>query len=122
MGTGAETGTGVETRGRKQHSNGDGNGDRNESSSGDRNGDGDGGGDGDEDGIREGGGGATMRKKPQNSCRRDVGNGRNLGGKRKKRRKESVDSVAADPDNVEKKQEAREEITRDSGLTYQLYE
>ena len=38
--------------------------------------------------------------KTQRSCRRDVGNGGNLGGKRKTCRQESVGSVATDPDNL----------------------
>ena len=37
--------------------------------------------------IGEGGGEAKKRKKPHKSCRRHVGNGGDLGGKRKKRRK-----------------------------------
>ena len=40
-------------------------------------------GNGDEDRIGEGGREAKKRKKPQNSCRRQVGNGGDLGGKRK---------------------------------------
>ena len=40
------------------------------------------------------------RKKPQNSCRRRAGNGGDMGGKRKKCRKERVGSVAANPDNL----------------------
>ena len=46
------------------------------------------------------------RKKPQNSCRRRAGNGRDTGGKRTKCRKERVGSVAANPDNVESNKEA----------------
>ena len=99
------TGTGVETRGRTQDGNGDGSGDGNESSSGDGNGDEDGNGNGNEDGIGEGGREAKKRKKSHN-CRRNVGNKGDLGGKRKKRRQESVGSVAADPDNLEKRKEA----------------
>ena len=52
-------------------------GDGNESSSGDG------------DGIGEGRVGAKTRKKPHTSCRRDVKNGGNLGGE--KRRKKNVD-------------------------------
>ena len=59
----------METRGRTQG----GSGDRNESSSGDE------AGDGIEDEIGEG----KKRKKPHNSCRRDEGNGRDLGVKKK---------------------------------------
>ena len=40
-----------------------------------------------EDRIREGGGEAKKRKKPHKGCIRHVGNGGDLGGKRKKRRK-----------------------------------
>ena len=47
------------------------------------------------------------RKKPQNSCRRHVGNGGDLGGKRKKlQAKERVGPVAANPDNLENNKEA----------------
>ena len=72
----------METRGRTQDGN-DGSGDGNESSSGDGNGDEDGNGDGNEDGIGEGGGEAMKRKKPHKSCRRHVGHGVDLSGKRK---------------------------------------
>ena len=65
----------------------DGNGDGSEDSSGDGNGDEDTR-DGNEDRIGEGGREAKRRKKkPLNSCRRHVGNGGDLGGKRKKCRK-----------------------------------
>ena len=71
----------------------------------------DGNGDGDEDNgnedrIGEGGREAKKRKKPQNSCRRHAGNGGDLGGKRKKCRKEKVGSVAANPNNLESNKEA----------------
>ena len=46
------------------------------------------------------------RKKPHKSCRHDVGNGADLGGKRRKRRQERVDSVAANPDNLANSKEA----------------
>ena len=49
---------------------------------------------------------AKKRKKPKNSCRRHVGDGGNLGGKMKKRRKERVGPVAANPDNLESNKEA----------------
>ena len=84
------------TRGRTR--DGDGSGDGNESSSGDGNGDEER--DGNEDGIGEGGGEAKKCKRPHKSCRHDVGNGGDLGGKRKKRRQERVGSVAADPDSL----------------------
>ena len=76
------TGTEVETRRRTPGRNGDGNGDGREDSGGDGNGNEDNG-NGNEDRIGEGGREAKKRKKPQNSCRRHVGNRRDLGGKRK---------------------------------------
>ena len=96
-GAGTGTGTGVRTRIRTQDGNGDGNGDRSEDCSGDGNGDDD---NGNENRIGEGGREARKRKKPQNSCRRRGGNGGDMGGKRKKCRKERVGSVAANPDNL----------------------
>ena len=48
----------------------------------------------------------TKRKKPQNSCRRRAGNGGDMGGKRKKCRKERVGSVVANPDNLGSNKEA----------------
>ena len=92
------TGTGVETPGRIQDGNEDGSGDGNESNSGDGN--------GNEDMVGEGGRDAKKRKKPHKTCRRNMGNGRDLGGKRKKRRKESVGPVAAKPDNLENNKKA----------------
>ena len=56
--------------------------------------------------IGTGSGGAKTLRKPHLSCRRDVGNGQNLGGKRKKRRQECIGSVAADPDTIENSKEA----------------
>ena len=81
----------------------DGNGDGSEDCSGDGNGDGD---NGNENRIGEGGREAKKRKKPQNSCRRRAGNGGDMGGKRKKCRKERVGSVAAIPDNLGSNKEA----------------
>ena len=104
-GDGARTGTGVGTRRRTPDGNGDGNGDGSEDSSGDGNGDDDNG-SGDENRIEEGGREAKKRKKPQNSCRRRAGNGRDSGGKRKICRKERVGSVAANSDNLESNKEA----------------
>ena len=101
VGTGA--GTGVETRRRIPDGNGDGNGDGSEDSSEDGNRDED---NGNEDRIWEGGREAKKRKKPQNSCRRQVGNGADLGGNREKYRKERVDPVAATSDNLESNKEA----------------
>ena len=46
------------------------------------------------------------RKKPQNSCRRRAGNGGDMGGKRKKCRKERAGSVAANSDNLGSYKEA----------------
>ena len=100
-GTGA--GTGVETRRQTPDGNGDGNGDGSEDSSGDGNGYED---NGNKDRIGEGGTEAKKRKKPQNSCRRHVGNGGYLSGKRKKCRKERVGPVAANLDDLESKKEA----------------
>ena len=100
---GAGTGTGVGTRSRTPDGNGDGNGDGNEDCNGDGDGDGD---NGNENRIGEGGREAKKRKKPQNSCRRRAGNGGDMGGKRKKIRKERVGSVAANPDNLGSNKEA----------------
>ena len=99
---GAQKGTG--TRGRTQNVNGDGSGDGNESSSGDGNGDEEG--NGNEDRIGESGGEAKRRQKPHKSCRRHLGNGGHLVGKRKKRRKEMVGPVPDNPDNLENNKEA----------------
>ena len=79
----------------------DGNGDGSEDSSVD----GDGNGNGDR--IGEGGREAKKRKKPQNSCRRHVGNRGDLDGKRKKCRKERVSPVVANPGNLENNKKAR---------------
>ena len=51
--------------------------------------------------TREDGGEAKERNKPHKSCRRHVGNGGDLGGKRKNRRQERVGLVPADLDNLE---------------------
>ena len=82
MGTGTGTGTGVKTHRRTPDENGNGSGDGSEDSSGDGNGDEDNG-NRTEDRIGEGGREAKKREKPQNSCRRYVGNGGDLGGRRK---------------------------------------
>ena len=82
-GVGTRKRTGVETRRRTQDGNEDGSGNGNESSSGDGNGDKDGNGKGKEGGVREGGRKTKKRKKPHERCRPDVGNGGDLGGKRK---------------------------------------
>ena len=102
-GAGTGTGTGVRTRRRTPDGNGDGNGDRNEDCSGDGNGDDD---NGNENRIGEGGREAKKRKKPQNTCRRRAGNRGDMGGKRKKCRKERVGSVAANPDSLGSNKEA----------------
>ena len=104
-GDGAGTGTGVETRRRTPDGNGDGNGDRSEDSSRDGNRD-ENNGNGNEDKIREGRREAKKPNKLQKSCRRHVGNGGDLGGKRKKCKKERVDPVAANPDNLESNNKA----------------
>ena len=82
-GAGAGTGTGVETHRRTPDGNGGGDGDGSEDSSGDGNGDEDKG-SGNEGMIGEGERKAKKHKKPQNIYRRQVGNGGDLGGKRKK--------------------------------------
>ena len=69
------------------------------------------------DRIGEGGGEAKKRKKPHKSCRRDVGNGGDMGGNRTKRRQESVGSVAADPDSLENNKEAGREAQGTQGLS-----
>ena len=102
-GAGTGTGTGVGTRRRTPDGNGDGDGDGSEDCSGDGNVDDD---NGNENRIEEGGRGVKRRKKPQNSCRRRAGNGGNMGGKRKKCRKERVGSVATNPDNLGSNKEA----------------
>ena len=105
-GAGTGTGTGVGTRRRTPDGNGDGNGDGNEDSSGDGNRDGDNV-NGNDNRIGEGEREAKKRKKPQNSCRRHAVNGGDMGGKRRKCRKEiRVGSVAANPDNLESNKEA----------------
>ena len=90
----------METRGLTLDGNGAGSGDGNENTSIDGNGD------GNKDGIGEGGREAKKRKKPHRSCRHHVRNRGDLGGKRKKRRQERVDSVAANPDSLENSKEA----------------
>ena len=114
-GTEAGTGTGVGTRRRTPDGNGDGDGNGNGDGKGDGKGDGsegcngDGNGDddnGNENRIEEGGREAKKRKKPQNGCRRRAGNAGDIGGKRKKCRKERVGSVVANPDNLESNKEA----------------
>ena len=82
-----------------------GNGDVSEDSSRDGNGDDDNR-NGNEDKIGEGGREAKKCTHPQNSCRRHAGNGGDLGGKRKKCRKERVGPVAVNPDNLESNKEA----------------
>ena len=104
----------METRRRTQDGDGDGNGDGSEDSNGDGNEDEN---NGNEDRIEEGGREAKKRKKPQNSCRRQVGNGGDLGGKREKCRIERVGPVAANPHNLEsnKKAEGGAQGTQGSG-------
>ena len=99
------THTHTHTHRRTPDGNGDGNGngDVSEDCSGDGDGDED---NGNENRIGEGGRGTKKRKKPQNSCRRRAGNGGDMGGKRKKCRKERVGSVAANSDNLGSNKEA----------------
>ena len=53
----------------------------------------------------------------QMNCGRDVGNGGDLGGKRKKYRQESTSSVVADPDNLlQNSKKARREAQGAQGL------
>ena len=107
----------METRRRTQDGNGDGNGEGSEDSSGDGNGDGDNG-NGNEDRIGEGGREAKKRKKTQkNSRRRHVGDGRDLGGKRKKCRKERVGPVVANLDNPDSNKEAGGGAQGNQGLS-----
>ena len=116
-GAGTGTGTGVETCRRTQDGNGDGNGDGSEDSSGGGDGDEDDG-NGNENRTGEGRKEAKKRKKPQNSCRRHVRNGGDLGGKRNTCRKERVGPVAANPDNLENKKGSSKKCTsRDSALS-----
>ena len=112
-GVGTRTGTGVGVGTRSRTPDGNGNGDGSEDCSGDGNGDGD---NGNENRIGEGGREAKKRKKPQNSCRRRAGNGGDMGGKRKKCRKERVGSVAAKPDNLGSSKETGGGGSRCSGL------
>ena len=73
-------------------------------------------GDGNEEGIWEGGGEAKKGEKPHKSCKRDVENEGDLGGKRKKRRQERVGSVGPDPDNLENRKESGREVQGTQGL------
>ena len=103
----------METRGRTQ----DGNGDGNESSSGDGNRGEDGNGDGKESMIGTGGREPKKRKEPHKCSRRRVQNGGHVGGKREKRRQQMVGSVADNPDNEENRKEGDREYTKYPGLT-----
>ena len=105
----------MESRRRTPGGNGDRNGDESEDSSGDGNGDEDNGngdednGNGNTDRIGEGGREAKKRNKPQNNCRRQVENGGDLGGKRKKCRNERVGAVAVNPYYLESNTKQRGE-------------
>ena len=114
-GGGVGTGTGVEGRRRTQDGNGDGNGDGSENSSRGGNGDEDGNGNDDRTGKSEKEG--NKRKKPHKSCRRHIGKGGDLGGKRKKCRKERVGPVSANPDNLDNKKEAGRGVQGTQGLS-----
>ena len=85
-----------------------GHGDGSEESSGNRSGDednGNGNGNGNEDRIGQRGREAKKRIKPQSSCRRQVGNGGDLGGTTKKCRIKNFGPIAANPDNIESNKE-----------------
>ena len=82
-GAGTGTGTGMETRRRTPDGDGDENGSEDSSEDEDE-----GNGNENEDRIGEGGREAKKRNKPQNSCRRHVENGGDLGGKRENVEKE----------------------------------
>ena len=56
--------------------------------------------------IEKGGGEPKKSKKPHKSCRRHVGNGGDLGRKRKKRIKERVGPIVANPNHLESNKEA----------------
>ena len=77
----------------------------------------DGNGNWNEDRVGEGGGEAKKRKNPHKSCRRDVGNGGDLDGKRKKRRKERAGPVSANPDNIKNNKEAKGAAQGTQGLS-----
>ena len=100
-GAGTGTGVGVETRRRTPDGNGDGSEDSSEDGNGDEDDE-----NGKEDRIGKGGREAKKCMKPQNSYRRQVGNGGDLGGKREKCGKERGGPVAANPDNRESNKEA----------------
>ena len=102
-GTGKGTGVGIRRRTPDGNGDGNGNGDVSEDCSGDGNGDDD---NGNENRIGEGGRGTKKRMEPQNSCRHRAGNGGDMGGKRKKCRKERVGSVAANSDSLGSNKEA----------------
>ena len=51
------------------------------------------------------------------SCRRHMGNGGDMGGKRKKRRQQRAGSVAANPDNLENNKETGGETQGTHGLS-----
>ena len=73
-------------------------------------------GNGNENRIGDGGGEAKKRKKSHKTCRRPMGNGRKLGEKRKRCRKERVGPVASIPENLENNKEAGGGGTRYPGL------
>ena len=89
---------------RERERGGNGNGDEDET------------GNGNEDRIGGDGREAKKRKKSHKSCRRHMGNGEDLGGKRKKCRKERIGPVAAKPDNLEN----NKEVGRGAQCTYGL--
>ena len=72
--------------------------------------------DGNEDRIGEGGKEAKKRKKPHKSCRSDVGNGVDFGGKGKNVDKKGLVRVVANPGNLENSKKAEGETRRTHGL------
>ena len=59
----------------------------------------------------------ACRNKPHRRCRRDVGNGRDLGGNREERNQERVGSVATDPDSLKNSEEVGREEQDNQGLS-----
>ena len=106
-GDGVGTGTGVKNRRRTQDENGEGGEDGSDDSSGDVNRD-ESNGNWNGDRIGEGGTEVKQRKRLQNSCRHHMKNGRDLGRKSKKCRKERVGPgpVDANKDNLKSNKEA----------------
>ena len=66
--------------------------------------------------IGEDGRETKKREKSQKSCRRDVENGRDSGGRRKNRKQESNGSIDVDPEDLNNYKICRERSIRCSGL------